>query len=1187
MNQTLEEQITQLKHTIAEMEAQRPALGDEVVDAALAPLQRKLNELAALLQTQQAQPPSEPALQRKLVSLLFMDIAGSTAIAQHMDPEDVRELFDIALKKLAVPVESHGGHVTRFMGDGFLAVFGAPTAREHDPEQAIRASLEIISTARELAPELKNEWHIADFQVRVGINTGLVALGGLTEAQDTLMGAAVNLAARLESAAPPGGLLISHDTYRHVRGIFDVEPQQPVTARGFDQPVQVYRVMRLKPRAFRTHTRGVEGVETPMIGREGQMKTLQDALLSAIEESEGQLITITGEAGVGKSRLLYEFQNWVELLPPPPVRFFEGRGRQEALGLPYDLLRSLFEFRFQIQDDDPAEVARQKLVDGLLAVFGLEQEGEMRAHILGQLLGFDFSLSPHLRGVLGDAEQLRNRGRSYLAEFFETLSSQAPVLVFLEDIHWADDSSLDTFSWLAERLSRLPMLVVCAARPTLFEQRPYWGEGLAYHRRVDLEPLSRRESRQLVAEIFRLADHLPDELRDLVVEGAEGNPFYLEELVKMLVEDDVIVKGEQTWQVHPQRLAQVEVPPTLAGVLQARLDSLPFEERTVLQQASVVGRQFWDRLVAHIQAAGGGSPQMVPEMLSTLRTREMIYRREGSTFSGSREFSFKHDILREVTYESVLKRLRRSYHSLVADWLINQDQMHSGDHSGLIAQHLLQANRKEQAGEFFLRAGQDALERYANAEAESSFRKALDLISDTPEHATCLEGIGMALDLQGKSEEAVEALRQAIDLQDKPGNYNRMAYLYAHLSRVHFNKSYQKACEACQEGIKRLEGTPDSPGMAKLMAETGRTAFFQIRPFKEVNDLCQQAIRMAEKFNELEVSADARITLALQEMDNNNAQKSKIILEQVIAMADENGMLITAQRAHHNLGVILSTLLDPTGSLKHSIQAVVIGEQIRNNYINTLSNQVEESNKLGNLDDAEIILVEKIPQVDAAPKLEKEQIILLNNARILYARGEWKDALENVRKCIDIILKGESNRIMAHRNVELAIISLELNHFRGQGNLSETETALRCNLDLNYRLHETYCLLCILSAQQASFEQAKDWLLRAENIQFKGGDYIDKISRESAEFELAYAQRYWEETVFVSESYMEFLRDHGYRWGWARRLIDLGDALVGRGQPGDRERAEMKYQQSLEMFTEMGAPGYIEVLNQRLAALDN
>jgi predicted ATPase len=391
----------------------------------------------------------------------------------------------------------------------------------------------------------------------------------------------VHLSARLQSAAPPGGLLISHDTYRHIRGVFNVEAWEPVKVKGFDEPVQVYHILNAKPRAFRSYSRGVEGVETRMVGRHDELKYLQDALMSAIEDDEGQIVTIMGEAGVGKSRLLYEFQNWIELQPPPSVRFYEGRAHQESQGMPLRMLRDLFEFRFQLQENDTREAVREKVESGFTEVFGKEDEGQMRAAILGQWLGFDFSNSPHLQGVLNDPEQVRNRGLMYLGEYFKGLCAQAPVAVFLEDIHWADDSSLDALNWLGERLQHQRLLFVCAARHSLLERRPYWGEGLAYHHRLDLEPLSKRESHQLVGEILKLADQIPPGLFALVVEGAEGNPFYVEELVKMLVEDGVVVKGEETWQVIPERLSEIKVPPTLAGVLQARLESLPLEEQQV------------------------------------------------------------------------------------------------------------------------------------------------------------------------------------------------------------------------------------------------------------------------------------------------------------------------------------------------------------------------------------------------------------------------------------------------------------------------------------------------------------------------------------------------------------------------------------------------------------------------------
>jgi hypothetical protein len=283
-------------------------------------------------------------------------------------------MMDAALKRLAAAVDQHGGHVTRYQGDGFKAVFGVPQAHENDPEQAVRAGLEILQIAQQIAREWEDQRGLPNFQVRVGINTGLIASGGETEAEDTIMGRAVNLAARLESAAPPGGLLISHFTYRHVRGVFVVDILPPIKAKGFEEPVAVYLVKQAKARSFRVLSRGVEGVETPMVGRETELKYLQDALLTAMEEGEGQVVTVCGEAGVGKSRLLFEFQNWIELLPGS-VRLYQGQARLERQHIPYALMRDVFTFRFQIQESDSPVVVREKIEQGVEQAYSDQPSG--------------------------------------------------------------------------------------------------------------------------------------------------------------------------------------------------------------------------------------------------------------------------------------------------------------------------------------------------------------------------------------------------------------------------------------------------------------------------------------------------------------------------------------------------------------------------------------------------------------------------------------------------------------------------------------------------------------------------------------------------------------------------------------------------------------------------------------------
>jgi tetratricopeptide (TPR) repeat protein len=451
------------------------------------------------------------------------------------------------------------------------------------------------------------------------------------------------------------------------------------------------------------------------------------------------MVTVVGEAGLGKSRLLYEFENWVDLLPED-VHLYKGRAQLETQSLPYGLLRDLFAWRFGIQDDDRAEAARGKLVAGFQEALGVGESSELKSHIIGQLLGYGFHDSPHLAGVLENPQQLRDQALLYLGGYFKSLSEKGAILILLEDLHWADEASLATLNRLATELTNQPVFILATARHSLLERRPHWGEGQCFHRRILLEPLSKRESRKLVAEVLQRVQDVPQALSELVVSNAEGNPFYVEELIKMLVEDGVIIREDPHWRVETGRLAEVNVPPTLTGVLQTRLDGLPSEERKALQGASVIGRVFWDQILEHINGSMKEriTDRGITDVLNDLRSRELIFRREISAFAEAREHIFKHALLREVTCESVLKRVRQAYHALVAEWLIEHAGDREGEFTGLVADHLELARKKTEALQYLIKAGMEAVAKYANEEAIRFFERALELIMtepDTPERA--------------------------------------------------------------------------------------------------------------------------------------------------------------------------------------------------------------------------------------------------------------------------------------------------------------------------------------------------------------------------------------------------------------------------------------------------------------------
>ena len=377
--------------------------------------------------------------ERRFVTILFSDVKGSTAMAESLDPEEVMDIMNGDFEFLITPIYRHEGTLARLMGDAILAFFGAPIAHEDDPERAIRAALEIVGGAQQYATRLEEERGIKGFNVRVGINTGLAIVGEVgadLRVEYTAMGDAVNLAARLEQAAPPGSILITHDTYRHVRGVFDVQSQEPLTVRGKSEPVLTYLVQQAKPRAFRLETRGVEGVETRTIGREAELQTLQNAYFDAVDGGETRVAIVTGDAGVGKSRLLYEFINWAELRPEH-FWMFKGRARAETQGVPYAVIHDLFNNRFEILETDSAAIALNKFRAGMA---GTSREGGAgflepeRADLVGHWAGFDFSSSQAVSNLLGSSS-FAQLATAYLLNYVRAMAAQQPMVVVLEDMH--------------------------------------------------------------------------------------------------------------------------------------------------------------------------------------------------------------------------------------------------------------------------------------------------------------------------------------------------------------------------------------------------------------------------------------------------------------------------------------------------------------------------------------------------------------------------------------------------------------------------------------------------------------------------------------------------------------------------------------------------------------------------------
>ena len=748
----------QLEAGIAALQAQRAVLGDAVVEVALAPLRAQLSKLDVARRTE--------TQQLRLVSVLFADIVGSTAMGQQLDPEDTHAIMDGALQKFGAVIEAHQGRVLRFMGDGLLAAFGADGAREDDPERAVRAGLALLEEGKRHAAEIEQQHRVRGFDVRVGINTGSALVGGGVEAENTAMGMTVNIAARMEQTAPPGGLRISHDTYRHIRGVFDVEEQEPLAVKGRDEPLVTYLVQRVKPRAFRVPTRGIDGVETPMVGRYGELGTLSQGFEAVLAERTLRAFTVVGDAGLGKSRLLAEFQNALET-HPQSFWLLLGRAQPNGMLRPYGLLRDVIAWRFQIADSDSMEVARSKLVEGMAPLF--LEEGGLPAQLVGQLIGLDFSASPLLAGMLGDGRQIRDRAFQAAAEMLRRLaaSDDSPLVMLLDDLHWADDGSLDFITQLMQQQRDLPLLLVMLARPALFERRANWVLPEAPHRRIDVTPLGSDDSHALTEVLLQRMAEVPEVLRALLTSRAEGNPFYMEELVKMLIDDGVIRVDADGWQVRAERLLSAKVPTTLSGVLQARLDALSAPERSALQQAAVIGHVFWDTALDALEPRAASA-------LANLLRKALIVRRDGSAFDDAVEYSFGHHLLHQVCYDTVLKAPRRAGHAAAAAWLAQRLGERTNEFLAVAAEHYERAGDEQRALDYFEKAAQDASDRFASAAALAHAERALanPRLTDLQRRLALIIKKAAQLDRQGNRalQQAALAEREALaDALDDDG----------------------------------------------------------------------------------------------------------------------------------------------------------------------------------------------------------------------------------------------------------------------------------------------------------------------------------------------------------------------------------------------------------------------------------
>ena len=538
------------------------------------------------------------ASERRPITVLFADIAGSTSIAEHLDPEDWTAVVGEAFTRMNRTIERYDGTIARLMGDGVLAFFGAPVAHEDDPERAVRCGLDMVRAIDELGAAQRT-LGASDLRVRVGINTGPVVVGVVgteTANEYTAMGDAVNIAARMQGSARAGSVLITAATHRFVSTLVEAVDVGVLELKGKTDVVQAYEVTGLKAGA--TPTRGLLGVRSPMIGRDAQLARLKE-LFEVVRAQQGRVACLIGEPGIGKSRMLAELRASAERTDSS-VRWIEGRCLSYGETMPYhlvlDLVRSLIGVNASADESQVAEALQSSLRDFL------GDGWEETYAYLGHLLSLRLDPAQQAR-VTGLEMEAIKRYVASLITLLRAVSTRGPVVLVCDDVHWADTASTDTLLQLVPSVAGLPVLFILSSRPErasvgwrlMAGARDIFGDALT---EIRLDPLSLEDSRLLVSNLLQI-DSLPAATRDLVLAKAEGNPFFVEEVVRMLIDRGAIMRDGDRW-VATNLVASIEIPDTLQGLLLARIDKLPQETRRTLRVASVIGRQFGVTILEHL-----------------------------------------------------------------------------------------------------------------------------------------------------------------------------------------------------------------------------------------------------------------------------------------------------------------------------------------------------------------------------------------------------------------------------------------------------------------------------------------------------------------------------------------------------------------------------------------------------------
>ncbi|HSF62165.1 MAG TPA: adenylate/guanylate cyclase domain-containing protein [Gaiellaceae bacterium] len=1081
--------------------------------------------------------PTARREERKVVTVVFADLVGSTARAERLDPEDVRAILAPYHERLRDELERRGGTVEKFIGDAVVGVFGAPVAHEDDQERAVRAALAI----QEAIAELNDADPRLELEVRIGVHTGeaLVNVGARPELGEAMVaGDVVNTGSRLQAAAPPGGILVGEQTFWATERVIEYREVEPVTAKGKAEPIPAWQAIQARSRY------GIDLARpggAKLIGRERELDVLADALARARADRTPELVTLVGVPGIGKSRLVWELFGLIEQIPDL-IYWRQGRCLPYGDGITFWALGEMAKAHTGVLESDSSAEAEEKLHRTTADLLPDERESHW--------------VEGHLRPLVGLATQGEgsdeNRYEAFAAwrRFFEAIAEERPLILVFEDMQWADDGLLDFVDSLSERVSGVPLLVLCSTRPELLERRPGWGGGKRNAVTVSLEPLSDDETARLIAALLD-RPVLPAETQTALVQRAGGNPLYAEEYVRMLGD-----RGE----------GDLPLPETVQGIVAARLDLLGDAEKALLQHAAVLGKVFWTDALVSLAIL---ERRELEDRLHALERKEFISRERRSAVAGEAQYAFRHVLVRDVAYGQMPRAARADGHRHAAEWIESLPPDRSEDRSEMLAHHYLAAleysrSAGRQPGDLVARASVALQEAGDRAIALNAFAAAVRYYSSASElgelDARRLLAFGRALGLSESRGDDVLASAAEAAL----ANEDMETAAEAEMLRGELRILQGERDDALAHIDRAAELVADAPLSASKAFVTSNISRFLMLAGRneEAIRIGGDALAMAEELGLDELRAHALNNIGAAKAAKGDLSGLDDLRRSIDIASELNSP--EARRGLNNLATNLRTLGDLTAAEPLFHEALSVAERF-GIVTDVLWCRVELASiaaQTGRWDEAAAAVDAAIAEFAQRAPHYMEGPCRYDRARIRLGRGDIEGAVDDALTSVELAERVRDPQVLYWARAGAARI------FHAAGRTPEAEVQVNR-------------LLADVNTEQVQ-QPAHFWVLDlavAMAAAGRGVEFVERLPTLGPPTRWAEAAELWARDAF--ERAADLLEEIGARPDEALARLRAAETLVAAGR---RTEADEQLGRALGFFRSVGATRYIREGERLLAA---